>query len=67
MPFFDEKRYKNGSETERDIMIILRSIQSSTNRHKSGPGMRFHRALLFNMSFLIRVAFERDIEVVEEI
>ena len=27
MPIFDEKRYKNGSETERDIMIILRSIQ----------------------------------------
>ena len=26
-----------------DIMIILRSIQFSTNRHKSGPGMRFHQ------------------------
>ena len=26
-----------------DIMIILRSIQSSTNRHKSGLGTRFHR------------------------
>ena len=43
MPFFDEKRYKNGSETERDIMIILRSTQSSTNRNKLGPGKRFHR------------------------
>ena len=26
-----------------DIMIISRSIQSSTNRHKSGLGTRFHR------------------------
>ena len=25
------------------IMIILRSTQSSTNRHKSGPGTRFHQ------------------------
>ena len=36
MPFFDKKRYKNGSETESHIMIILQSTQSSTNRHKSG-------------------------------
>lgn len=43
MPIFDEKRYKNGSETEQDIMIILRSIQSSFNRHKSGPETRFQR------------------------
>lgn len=42
MQFFDEKRYKNGSETERDIMIILRSTQSLTNRYKSGLGMRLH-------------------------
>ena len=27
MLFFDEKRYKNGPETESHIMIILRSIQ----------------------------------------
>ena len=26
-----------------DIMIILRSIQSSTNRHKSGPVTKFHQ------------------------
>jgi len=26
MAFFDEKRYKNGPETEGDIMIILQSI-----------------------------------------
>ena len=26
-----------------DIMIILRNILSSTNRHKSGPGTSFHR------------------------
>ena len=43
MVFFDEKRYKNGPETRVDIMIILRSTQSSTNRHKSGPGTRFHQ------------------------
>ena len=43
MVFFDEKRYKNGPETRVDIMIILRSTQSSTNRHKSGLGTRFHR------------------------
>ena len=43
MPFFDEKRYKNGPETRVDIMIILRSTQSSTNRHKSGPGTRFQQ------------------------
>lgn len=43
MPFFDGKRYKNGSETERDIMIILQSIQSSTNRYKLGPGTRFQQ------------------------
>ena len=67
MPIFDEKRYKNSSETERDIMIILRSIQSSTNRHKSGLGTRFHRPYFPIISFLIRTAFERDIEVVEEI
>ena len=66
MPFFDEKRYKNSSETRVDIMIILRSIQSSTNRYKSGSGTRFHRPY-YNISFLIRAAFERDIEVVEEI
>ena len=42
MAFFDEKRYKNGSETESHIMIILRSTQSSTNRHKLGLGMRLH-------------------------
>ena len=29
MPFFDEKRYKNGSEPESHIMIILRSAHSS--------------------------------------
>lgn len=43
MAFFDEKRYKNSPETERDIMIILRSIQSSFNRHKSGPETRIHQ------------------------
>ena len=43
MPFFDEKRYKNGSEPEGHIMIILRSTHSSFNRHKSGPGTRFHQ------------------------
>ena len=43
MAFFDEKRYKNGSETEGDTMIILQSIQFSTNRHKSGPETRFQR------------------------
>ena len=43
MAFFDEKRYKNGSETEGNIMIILRSIQSLTDRHKSGHGTRFHQ------------------------
>lgn len=42
MPFFDEKRYKNGSEKGGDIMIILRSTQSLTNRYKSGLGMRLH-------------------------
>ena len=41
MPIFDEKRYKNGPETEGHIMIILRSTQSSTNKHKSGPETRF--------------------------
>ena len=65
MVFFDEKRYKNGPETRVDIMIILRSTQSSTNRHKSGPGTRFHQPI--NISFLIRVTFERNIEIVEEI
>ena len=67
MPFFDEKRYKNGSETESHIMIILQSTQSSTNRHKSGSWNEISAALLSNISFLIRAAFERDIEVVEEI
>mgnify|MGYP007043979497 CR=1 FL=1 len=43
MPFFDEERYKNGPETEGDIMVILRSIQSLFKRHKSGPGTRFHQ------------------------
>ena len=43
MVFFDEKRYKNGPETRVDIMIILRSTQPSTNRHKSGPGTRFQQ------------------------
>jgi len=43
MVFFDEKRYKNGPETESHIMIILQSTQSSTNKHKSGPGMRSHQ------------------------
>ena len=42
MAFFDEKRYKNGSETESHIMIILQSTQSSTNRHKLGPVTRFY-------------------------
>lgn len=45
MPFFDEKRYKNGSETERDIMIILRSIQFSTNRYKLGPWKEISSAI----------------------
>ena len=44
MPFFDEKRYKNGFEMRVKIMIILRSIQSSFDRHKSGPVTRFHQA-----------------------
>lgn len=34
MAFFDEERYKNSSEPEWDIMIVLRSTQPSTNRHK---------------------------------
>jgi len=42
MVFFDEKRYKNGPETESHIMIILQSTQYSTNKHKSGPETRFH-------------------------
>ena len=42
MAFFDEERYKNSSEPEWDIMIVLRSTQPSTNRHKSGLGMRLH-------------------------
>ena len=67
MAFFDEKRYKNGSETRRDIMITLRSTLSSTNRHKSDSETRFHQPYYPNISFLIRAAFERDIEVVEEI
>ena len=67
MPIFGEKRYKNGPETESHIMIILRSIQSSTNRYKLGPWKEISAALLSNISFLIRAAFERDIEVVEEI
>ena len=67
MPIFDEKRYKNGPETESHIMIILRSTPSSTNRHKSGSWNEISPALLSNISFLIRAAFERDIEVVEEI
>lgn len=43
MPIFDEKRYKNGSEIRVEIMIILRSIQSATNRHKSDLGTKFHQ------------------------
>ena len=43
MAFFDEKRYKNSSEPEWDIMIVLRSTQPSTNRHKSDPETRFQR------------------------
>ena len=43
MQFFDEKRYKNGFEMRVEIMIILRSIQSATNRHKSGLETRFHQ------------------------
>lgn len=64
MPFFDERRYKKGSETRVDIMIILQSTHSSTNRHKSGHGTRFHQLYCHNISFLIRA---QDIEVVEEI
>ena len=47
-------------------MIILRSIQSSTNRYKSGPGTSFHQPY-YPISFLIKAAFEQDIEVVEAI
>ena len=46
-------------------MIVLQSNQSSTNKHKSGFGTRFHQPI--NISFLIRVTFERNIEIVEEI
>lgn len=41
-------------------MIILRSIKSSPNRHKSGPVTRFHKP------YYPIAAFEREIEVVEE-
>ena len=43
MAFFDEERYKNGSETRVGIMIILQSTPSSTNRHKSGHRTRYHQ------------------------
>lgn len=48
-------------------MIILRSTQSLTNRYKSGLGMRLHLPYYSNVTFLIRAAFEQDIEVVEAI
>ena len=46
-------------------MFVLQSNQSSTNRHKSGLGTRFHQPIY--ISLLIRVTFERNIEIVEEI
>ena len=48
MPIFDEKRYKNSSEPEGHIMIILRSIQSSTNRHKTSLKNDMKKAELEN-------------------
>lgn len=45
MPIFGEKRYKNDPETESHIMIILRSIQSSTNRYKLGPWKEISSAI----------------------
>ncbi len=61
-----EKKSQNGSETRVDIMIVLRSTQPSTNRYKSGPGTSFHQPY-YPISFLIKAAFEQDIEVVEAI
>jgi hypothetical protein len=45
MPIFGEKRYKNDPETESHIMIILRSIQFSTNRYKLGPWKEISSAI----------------------
>lgn len=45
MPIFGEKRYKNDLETESHIMIILRSIQFSTNRYKLGPWKEISSAI----------------------
>ena len=66
MPIIYDKSYKNSSETNLGVSVIHKVL--------SPQPMGINRiwneillALLSNISFLIRAAFERDFDVVEEI
>ena len=67
MPIIYDKSYKNSSETNLEVSVIHKVVLSPQPMGINRIWNEILLALLSNISFLIRAAFERDFDVVEEI